>query len=115
MNEEDFIITQYFSTRIPAPNPVCCLVSLPDEVDDACESLKEKPYVVYRMAAYQMKVMNMAERSGVTPIDHVLFWRRHEAMLRDTLGDSIPFINRVDRALCILALDSLIRWLRGAS
>lgn len=113
MNEQDFIVTQYFTSKIPNPNPICGMVSLPDEVDDARDNLKDKPAVIYSMAAYQMKIMSMAERSGVPPIDHVLFWRRHEARLRDKWGDSIPLINRVDRALCIYALDSLLRTLRG--
>jgi hypothetical protein len=114
---DDFILSQYFkSPPIQYPNPICSLVSLPDEVDDARDSMKELPSVIFKMAAYQMKILRMAERSGVPIIDHILYWRRHEGMLRDklgdALGDAVPMLNRVDRALCIYALDSLIRWER---
>jgi hypothetical protein len=110
----DDIIIQYFkSPPIPYPNPICGLISLPDEVDDARDTLKDRPSVVFKMAAYQMKVIALAERLRKRDLsDYFSNLRKYEAMMRDTLKDSIPLYERVDRALCIYALDSLIRWER---
>jgi hypothetical protein len=108
----DDIIVQYFKTpAIQPPSPICFLVFLPDDVDDARDNLKDKPSVIFRMAAYQTKIIALAYL--LKREDHAAYFlelRRYEAMMRDKLKDTIPFYERVDRALCIYALDSLIRW-----
>ena len=116
MDDSDYLFTQYFkSPCIPQSSAICYAISLPDEADIKVAMLQDLPGTVYAMAKYQIEVKFMADRAGegVDPVYFVRFLRQRETMRRDELKDTISLLDRVNRALCIIALDSLIRTMEG--